>query len=173
MKRAAILPILILSMCLSGCNAYGTASNTASVIGQIIALAQADLPALVTAGVISSSDQTTIQGFLTLGSTLQTQLTSCVNGAHLAGNKKSAFAACFTAFSSGLLSSTELAQLRILSPSAQAKVQLWVTAIVLAVNAVLALTGSTSVAQPAIASTPATSTDLRAFGNRLNLAYGY
>ena len=175
MKRN-LLRLGVMLLCftgLAGCNIYNDATNTVAVVGNIITIAQTDLPALQATGIFSATEGTNIANYLTAASTLNTQTGSCVQTAHAAGNKKSAFLACFNTFTQGLLAPQELALLRVINPKAQQTVQVWVTAVVLAVNTALQLSGGTPAAPPQVAALPASRPELLAFEKRLGLSYGF
>jgi hypothetical protein len=164
-----ILIIGFISFGLMGCNPYSTANDTALVIGQIVSLAQADLPSLAATGVFSSSEQTTASNYLAALQAADSQASTCVASAHTAGNKKGAFLTCFNTFAAALQSPAELALLRVLNPKAQAKVQLWVTAVTLALNGALDALGAQQATTPQIAAAGPSSADLFVLRERLGL----
>jgi hypothetical protein len=168
-SSALLIGALCLSISLSGCSVYNDASNSVQVIGNIISLAQTDLPSLVASGVIGAGEEVTVQQWLAGLSTLDTQTANCVQSAHVAGNAKAGFLACFNIFANGIVSPEELALLRILSPKAQQQVQLWATALSLAVNAIIQIAGGTAVAAPVVAQVPASPRDLALLRERLHL----
>jgi hypothetical protein len=147
----ALAALLVMT---AGCNAATTAQNFANVITSILNIAKAEVPALPPA------DAAIVQQWAALGTTLEAQLQTCIAGATAAGGKKAAFLACFNAFAAGFASPTELAQLRVLSSASLGKVQLWVTAIVLGVNAALASFGGTATPTPQVAAEPVSHRDL-------------
>ena len=106
---------LVLSLCalmpLAGCNHYADAQNTVTVIGEIITTAQSDLPSLQAAGVFSATEATAVTNYLTGAQRLDVQTGTCL-AAIGANGAKAALLACFTVFANGLVSPTELADLR-------------------------------------------------------------
>ena len=146
-KLVLILPVLCL---LIGCNALQRAQDFSKAIAGVLSIAQAEIPAL------PSSDGMILNQWVNLGNTLEGQLNTCINAASGSGS----FAMCFNTFAAGLLSPTELAQLKILSAGSQSKVQLYATAIILGVNAALDFFGSTAQPAPVIAAVQPTQQEL-------------
>lgn len=146
--------IVIPSISMSGCSASTAATKAQAVIGGILQVAQAEIQPGSTA--IPAKDLPAVTAWVNLGVTLNAQLGSCNSAATAAGNKKAAFLACFNTFVNGLLSPSELTQLRVISPSSQSKVILWATAAALGVNVAIAAFGGTEVATPV--TVPATTT---------------
>jgi len=140
------LPIAVLALALIGCNAQQKAQDVYNVIGAVVAVAQAE------AVNVPPADQVVYNGFVTLAGTLADQLKVCITAS---GTKSAKLLACFNAYAVGLSSPTELAQLRILSPTVQKKVQLYVTSLVVGVNVALRFFGGAQVAPPSVAPTPA------------------
>lgn len=160
--KPSALSGLILMLCASlvftplyGCNAQSDAQKAENVIQGILNVASSDI------AVVPTADQLAFKNYFALAQTLLNQTESCTNG--LSSLSKSAsFLACFNTFTAGLLSSSELAQLRLLSTTTQSRVQLYVTAIVTAVNVAVNYFGGSAVSTPAIAATPVTSGELNA-----------
>ena len=171
MKRYSLLLAFLLAgpLMLVGCNATSDAPRFEPVISGILAVAKADLP------VLSPADQAIVQPWVTLGTTLDSQLEACITGASAAGGKKAAFLSCFNTFSAGLLNPQELAQLKVISPASQSKVQVWVTAIALGINAALPLFGGNPQPMPVMSSYQPTHQDLSIIARRVNLnpTWGY
>lgn len=164
-----ILPlVLLLVIPLCGCSVYKYANNTVNVIGQIISIAQADLPGLESSGVIATADAPAITNWLNGLATLDSQAKTCVATAGTSGTK-AALTSCITTFAEGLLNPTELATLRVLSPKSQQKVELYATAITLGLNAYCDIEGCASITPPAISSTPASAQDIQAIRDRIGL----
>ncbi|HEX4002326.1 MAG TPA: hypothetical protein VHX36_06730 [Candidatus Acidoferrales bacterium] len=163
---AATSFIVVLSM-LAGCNTTTAAQGFANVITGILNIAKAETPALPPA------DAAIIAQWTTLGTTLDAQLQTCITSATAAGGKKAAFLACFNTFAAGIASPTELAQLRVLSSGSQNKVQLWVTAIILGVNAALTSFGGVAATPPQVAAQPASRQELVALAQRLAFNHTY
>ena len=160
----AVAVLMAMTLSSSGCNALTTAQNFENVINGILQIAKAEIPALATA------DAAVLQQWVNLGTTLNGQLQTCIAGAGAAGGKKSAFLACFNALAAGVASPAELAQLRVLSSDAQKKAQLWVTAIILGVNAALAAFGGQQQTLPQVAAEQPSHQDLDALAHRLGVA---
>jgi hypothetical protein len=168
MKTPKILLGLLLAGLLmtAGCNATQDAQRAEAVIASIVGIAQAEESAL------PAADAAILTPWATLGATLDGQLKSCIASAGSSGSKKSAFLACFNTFSQGLLSSSELAQLRVVSPASQAKVQLIVTAISTGLNVAIAAMGGTPTPPPQVADRQPTRGQLMAFARQNSLPYG-
>jgi hypothetical protein len=168
-RLAAAASFILVTAIFSGCNATTTAQDFANVITGILNIARAEIPALPPA------DGAIVAQWTTLGTTLEGQLQTCITSATAAGGKKAAFLVCFNTFAAGIASPTELAQLRVLSAGSQSKVQLWVTAIVLGVNAALTSFGGTPAATPQVAAEPPSHQELATLAQRVapNRAYGF
>jgi hypothetical protein len=176
LKRALALATLVCVIpFLTGCNAYATATRTQAIVAGILSIANADIPVLEQAGTITPADAPIVNAYLALGVSLNTQLGSCIAGANSAGGKSAAFLSCFTTFSNGLLSPSELAGLRVLSPKAQTQTVLWVTAIALGVNVAFQAFGGATVATPVQigSAPPPTTADIRVLRWRVEQAMAY
>ncbi len=160
-RLAALSGITVLVVLFAGCNPAITAQDFANVIAGILNIAKAEVPAL------PADDAAIVAQWTTLGTTLEGQLQTCINSATTAGGKKAAFLACFSAFAGGIVNPSELAQLRILTSGSQAKVQLWVTAIILGVNAALTALGGTPAATPQVAAQPSSHQDIVALARQI------
>jgi hypothetical protein len=156
----SLILVVAMSLSLAGCNYLHDAQNTSNVLGTILAVAQAD------AGIVPAPDQAIYNNFVNLGLTLHTQLNTCIAAAPT--GTKSAFLTCFNAFAGGLTSPTELAELRLLSPATQAKVQLIVAAVIAAVDIIESELGGTTLGTPSISS-PVSSQQLHDFAIRAGL----
>jgi len=157
----------LLCMSLTACNQTPaqTADRVEVVVQGVLQIAQAEESALPPA------DAAILKPWVDLGNTLNSQLGSCIAAS---GSSSSKLATCFNAFASGLLSPQELAQLKIISPSSQNRVQLWATAIIAGVNVALTAFKAANAPTPQIAATPTSARELRNFAraNRLP-AYGF
>lgn len=154
MKRLtsfSCIAVLLLIPMLAGCNGLSDAVKAENVITAVLTTAKAEV------AIVPAQDRAAYTNFINLGLTLDTQLATCINNVSGLMGKSSQFASCFTVFASGLTSPAELAQLRILSPGTQAKVQLYVTSIVAGINVALAFFNSSAVAPPVIAPAPTSS----------------
>jgi hypothetical protein len=174
---AVIVALTLTTFGLSGCQQQPKVVAALNVVGQILTLAQDDLPTLQVTGVLTAADVTNFGNWLAAGQTLLGQAQGCVNGLGTGGTAKS-LAACVNTFATGLLSPAEQAQLRIISPGAQKKVTLYVTAVVLAVNFTAQIIAATQVTTPTVGTTPApvpSTQELHDLRIRLGLspAYGY
>jgi hypothetical protein len=165
--KAVIASLLFVGIvAVAGCNATADAQHFESVLNGIIQIAQAEVPALPPA------DGAILKQWTDLGVTLDAQLRGCIAGN--TGGKTATFLACFNSFAAGIASPAELAQLRILSPASQSKVQLYVTAAILGVNAALVAFKGTAAPVPQVGSAPAPSNaELRGLAKQLNVSYGY
>lgn len=155
MKKLLGAIVLSSMFLLPGCNATSDANTIENIVSTTLAIAQAEEP------VLPPADSAILTPWVNLGITLNGQLKTCI-AANTSG-KKAQFATCFNTFASGLLSTQELASLRVLSPASQNKVQLYVTAIVTAVNIIV------NVVLPQIAQEPTSHKDLVAFAREHNL----
>src|ERR1700690_1651523 len=162
LKILMIVPLLAFCLNLSGCSAYNDTLAGLNTLGQIITVAEADIPTLEAAGTFSAADAAAAQSWLQGLGAIQSQSVACVNTVGSKGAKAS-FAVCVTEFGIGLLSPTEMADLRLLSPSAQKQATIWVTALVLAANAVSVIVNATPVVAPVVGTSPSAQ-DLRDFG---------
>lgn len=168
-RLSVVASLIVVLAVVAGCNATTTAQDFANVVTGILNIAKAEIPALPPA------DGAIVAQWTTVGTTLDAQLQSCITGATAAGGKKAAFLACFNTFAAGIASPTELAQLRVLSTGSQSKVQLWVTAIILGVNAALTSLGGTPAGTPQMADAQPTHAALAQLARRagVNPAYGF
>lgn len=144
-------------LAIGGCNATQDAQRAEAVIASIVGIAQAEESAL------PAADAAILTPWANLGATLDGQLKTCITSASAGGGKKAAFLACFNTFSQGLLGSTELAQLRVVSPASQAKVQLIVTAVSTGLNVAIAAMGGVPTSTPQVAERQPTRGELVAF----------
>lgn len=133
--------LIAISLTMTGCSAQQTAQDVSNIVGGILNIAQQEEQAL------PPQDVAVMTPWVTLGLSLKGQADTCIAAA---GNTKAKLASCLTAFIGGLLSPTELAQLRILSPATQKKVQLYATAALIAINGALTNWGQTPQANPTI-----------------------
>jgi hypothetical protein len=169
------LTAIVLSFCiiLVGCD-YNTAKKANAVIGAVFALIQQDLPALESSGVVSPQAAKVIDTFVDLGVQSNGDLTVCLTKGNQAPDKKSAFLACYLAFSNGLQSSSELAALKVLAPNVEKFVQVWLAALDTAVvSAIIAFGGVVPTARATTAKAniaKAPSPEYKAFEKRV-LAY--
>lgn len=172
--RSAVAALVICSLAMSGCNPYTNAVNTVNIAGQIVQLAQADMPALEAAGVFTAPEAASVNSYLAGVLTLDTQTKTCITTIGANGPKQS-IVACFTTFAAGLVTPQELALFRVMNPKAQAKVQLWITALTLAINAGIALYNGIAAPTQVIAEQPTPKADLAELRERLQLheQYGY
>jgi len=135
----------------------------------VISIAQAEVP------VLPPADSAILKQWTDLGVTLDAQLRGCIAGN--TSGKAATFLVCFNSFAAGIASPAEMAQLRILSKGSQSKVQLYVTATVLGVNAAIVAFKGTATPVPQVGTaTPATSAELHDLARQLNVsatAYGY
>jgi hypothetical protein len=158
MKR--LLPILLCCTFLVGCSAQNKAVQISAILADILNILKAEIPN------VPASDQAGVASFVNLGLTLDGQANTCIAGA---GNTKASLLNCFSVFAAGLLSPTELTQLRILSPKAQADVELGATAVIIAINGIEADWGGTALPMPTIG-TPPTTSELQQLGEQLHLS---
>ena len=150
LKRIALCGLLSVCLVGVGCNAQSDATKTANVLQGLLNIAQAEEP------VLPPADATILTSWVGLGNTLEGELNTCI----AATTAKGALLNCFNAFAGGLLSPAELAQLRILSPTTQAKVQLYATAVIIALNVAVTSLGGAAQPMPVIAPAPASSQEI-------------
>jgi len=165
--RLAVVACALLALMSTGCSASATAQDFANVLSGIINIAKAEIPAL------PAADASIVTQWTTLGTTLDAQLQSCITVATAAGGKKTAFLACFNTFAAGIASPSELAQLRVLSAGSQGKAQLWVTAIILGVNAAFTSFGGAPAATPQVAAVQPTHAELAELARRVGVSRTY
>jgi len=178
MKRAGAFAVLALvALGCIGCDKTAAVETALGVVGNVITLAQDDLPALQVAGVLTAGDVIAAGNWLSGASTINGQGETCVN---MAGGTGTKIVACLNAIGTGLLSPAEQANLRIISQGAQKKVTLYVTAVVLAVNFTASIVKATQITPPAVGAAPTagaqpTRDDLHEIATRLHLspAYGF
>lgn len=128
-KIATVVLALTIMLAVGGCNAYQKAEAAYHVIESILNLAKAEVPTLQTAGIYSAQDSALAMKYISFVGTLNDQYGTCVTNAQNAMlSKKGKFLACLTAFVGGLADPNELAALRIMNPSAQKRIQLYVVA---------------------------------------------
>src|SRR5579864_9799799 len=136
MRKLALT--LAIAVALSGCSSYSKAVTAYNVIAAIVGVAQADLPALQAAGVISPAEAPVVGGYVALVGSLNAQYKSCIDNAQSTKLKNaSKFLLCASAFDVGLSDPKELAQLRVLNPKAASRVQLWATAVQIGLNSAI------------------------------------
>jgi len=141
---------------MTACSA-SQAQKTEAVIEAIINVAKAETP------LIPAQDQAAYTNYLTLATTLDSQLGTCIVQASGIMSTSGKISACFTVFAQGLTSPAELALLRVLNANTQSKLQLYIGGIIAAVNVIVAF------ATPTIAPTPASTEDMRDLGLRVGL----
>lgn len=150
MKKFSLVGVAVLAAAsLIGCSALQKAQTAANVIGAILAVAQAEVPA------VPPADQAGYSGFVTLGQSLDSQLQACIVAANTGVTKSGKFLACFNGFAAGLGSPAEQAQLRLLSASTRAKVQLYLVGVIAGVNVAVQSFGGTKLQAPAVGPAPA------------------
>lgn len=166
--KKLIPALMVLAACLmiSGCNGLQTAQRAQSAIQVALNIAA------VEENVVPVQDQAIYKNFVTLGNTLNGQLLTCIGNVGGLMGKGAKFASCFNTFAQGILSPTELAQLRLLSPTTQAKIQLYVTAVVAGVNIAIAAFGGTPATTPVIGTAPSNA-QLQYVEHRMAIAAGY
>lgn len=157
MKRAAsICIVVLLSISMTACSA-SQANKTEAVIEAIINVAKAETP------LIPVADQAAYTNYLTLATTLDSQLGTCIVQASGIMSTSGKISACFTVFAEGLTSPQELALLRVLNANTQSKLQLYIGGIIAAVNVIVAFT------TPQIAPTPASAEEMHGLGLQVGL----
>lgn len=176
-RLAGTLAIVVLlfgaTLGLGGCNEYKTANATITTIGQIIKVAQTDLPTICATGAITAAECTSVGQGLTGLATLQTQSSTCLTAAG-ASAKDAAILSCVNTFVAGLASPVELALFHVKDPKIQLQIEVWTTAVSLALNTILGVVGGSPMTPPVLADQPAPSPALHAFAIETGLArYGY
>jgi hypothetical protein len=167
MKNILLSVLLCFCLVTIGCNAQTTANVAESAITVALNIASAELPA------IPLADQASYAGFISGAQNINGQLGVCIEHASGVMSKASKFLVCFNAFAAGLVSPAELAQLHVLSPATQQKVQIYVTAVVTAVNiAVVAYGGSPVPAPTVVDLTPASQAQVASLELTMQRAVG-
>lgn len=172
MKRIRLIAVAVLALGMGGCKQQPAVVSALKIVQQVISLAQADLPALQIVGTLNAADETAVQGWLSAASTIVGQGQTCVNGLGNGGTT-AALANCVNTIGTGLLSPAEMAQLRIISPKAQHSVAIYVTAVVLGVNAVAQIVQATQTATPTVGGASAENVspdELRTFALRAGIS---
>jgi hypothetical protein len=166
--KKLILPLALSLVLLTSCNGNGlqTAQRAQSAIQVALNIAA------VEENLVPVQDQAIYKNFVTLGNTLNGQLGTCITNVTGIMGTGAKFASCFNTFAQGVLSPVELAQLRLLSPTTAAKVQLYVTAVVAGVNIAIAAFGGTPAATPVVGASPSTS-QLNYVEHQMREAAGY
>jgi hypothetical protein len=158
LRNSAVAITLCFSMIpyTAGCNAtdYQKAKQATAIINAIFVLAKADLPALETTGVIPLPVQPIVAAFLDVGIAGVASTNTCIDAGQATPNNASVFLACYMAFSNQIKNSPALAALKILSPTSMAQVEIWITALDVAVTTIVVALGGTA---PVI-TVPATTT---------------
>jgi hypothetical protein len=178
MKRAGIFAVIVLAgFGLCGCNEQQKVLTGLSIAGQVLTIAQDDLPALQAAGTLTPADTIAVNDWINGGQTLLSQATTCVTGLGTTA-KGTAIAVCVNTFGQGLLAPAEMQDLRIVSAQAQKKVTLYVTAFILAANAAGIIVNAIQIQTPVVGSTPTpgpSTEELREFRIHagISAAYGY
>ena len=174
-----LVVVALLAFGVAGCKQQPKVVAALNVVGQLFTITHDDLPALQVAGILTAPDVTAADNWISAGQTLLGQAQTCVGNLGQGGSG-SQLATCVSAFATGLVSPQEQAQLRIISPQAQKKVTLYVTAVVLAVNFAAQIVNAIQVQTPPVGSAPSadiqpTREDLHELAARINLspAYGY
>ena len=160
--KKLLASLLIVTVLIVGCTAQQAANTADQVIHGILNIAQAEEASLPPA------DAAIMTPWVALGNTLAGQMDTCIAGG---GSKSATFIACFNSFSSGLLSPTELAQLRIMSASSQSRVQVIATALIVGVNGAMVAYKAATQTAPVIAPAPATPAELRQLANQVSPAF--
>lgn len=170
LKSGVIVTALLLCLSLVGCSAFNVATGVNKAVTEGVILANGELPAFVTAGLVTAAEEPVAQGYINFVSNLNTQYESCIQNAQNTMLKNAGkFVACLNIFSAGLSDKTELAALRVLNPKAQAKAQIWAGFFQAAINvAVIDLRGMSNPA-PQIAPMTATTADIKSFAEQAGL----
>lgn len=148
-RRFGMAAVVLVCFGLSACNGLQTATRAQGIITAVLNVAAAEEPS------VPAADQAAFTNWVNLGKTLDGQLSACITNVGGVTGKGAKFSVCFNTFASGLLSSSELAQLRVLSPGSTSKVQAVVTAIVTGVNVAFAAFGGSSLQAPSVGSVTA------------------
>ena len=169
--------VALLAMGCIGCNKTQDVLTAIGVTQNVILLAQDDLPSLQAAGILTASDATNFGNWLSGATLILSQGKTCVSGA---GGTTSKIAGCVTAIGTGLTSPAELADLRIISPGAQKKVTLYVTAVILAADFTAQIVNAIQATTPPVGTAPSADAqpsreDLHELADRIHLSpeYGF
>lgn len=164
-SKLFLAPILCLALLTGGCNGQSLATKAQAAISAALTIAQ------VEESVVPVQDQKIYTNFVNLGITLDTQLGTCITNVSGIMGKSAKFLSCFNTFAQGLLSPTELAELRILSGPTQNKVELYISAVVAGVNTAVAFFGGTNIPVPTVGAPP-TAAQLQPVLNSMRTAAG-
>lgn len=160
MKKLGLALSLLACLTFVGCNGQTTAQTTQAAIAAALSIAKADI------AVVPAQDQSSYSNYITLAQTLDGQLSTCIANVSGIMGKNAKFLSCFNTFTQGLVNPSELALLRVLNPSTQQKIQLYVTAVVSAVNIIEAALGGNPQTAPSIGAAPS-SQDLGALQQKI------
>lgn len=173
MKSKLLLLLCVPILLLSGCSGFQKAQAAYNVVAGIVGVAQADMPALQAAGVVSPAEAAAISGYLQLAFNLNEQYQSCiVNAQNTTLKTAGKFVDCLAVFSAGLSDPAELAGLRVMNPKAQMKAQLYVVAIQTGINAAVAALGGQQTQAPVISPMPVHVVELRELARRIGYEGG-
>jgi hypothetical protein len=171
-RLGAVLTAALLCLGLTGCDSYSKADTAYAVVNGVVTVTLTDLPYLQQAGIIAAGDAIVLNSFLTVTSTLDNQYKACIDNAHASGAKTSGkFLDCLGIFAKGVLDPEELKLLRVMSPKAQQRAQLIVTATVIGINATMQALGGQQIATPVVTTARADgairSSELKEFEGRV------
>lgn len=161
--------LLASALLLTSCNATQIATDTSNALSAILSIAAAETPQIPT------QDQQIYSGFVALGQSLNAQLNTCIQ---TVGKKAVKLLSCFNTFATGLNTPAEMTQLRLLSPKTQNRVQLYLTAAIVAINVALKFYSGPPATPATVAMTQPSEQDLRELALAANLDtrllnYGY
>lgn len=163
MKKQLLALLLVPVLLISGCSSYQKAQTAYNVVEGILNVAKAELPALP----LAPGEVVVVSGYIGLAGELNDQYLACINNAqNTMIPTKGKFLDCLGIFAAGLNDPKELAQLRVLSPTAQHRAQIVATALTVGVNAtIVALGGQGS--NPPVIGNPPTAAELQEFKEKV------
>jgi hypothetical protein len=116
--------LLFVSLHLFACkDPYGASEKGAADVAGSIGAGMKTVDSLRVAGLISTSEESSILGYLEFANTADKAFGTCAQQAHTAGSKPGAFTACAQTFSTALANPQELELIKVSNAQAQAQIQ--------------------------------------------------
>jgi predicted small secreted protein len=164
-----LIAIALTALLLGGCNYYKTADTGYHVIVAAVSAGEAELQPYLAAGITSPAENAVLDSFYHSLLALATTMDACNERAKPV-NTKQAFIACAQPLAAALANPATLAGLRVINPRAQAKVQVYIIAVVGGINVVLTALGAPAALVPTVATTlPVSSAEVTALERHIKL----
>lgn len=126
MKRAFL--VLAIAFALVGCkDNYGACAKAGADIAQGVASGLSTVQQLQAQGEISAAEALNVAGYLEFVNKGDEAFLTCIQTAHMGGNKPGTYTACVTAFNTTLNTPAELALIKINNATASATINTIVT----------------------------------------------